>query len=95
MTPSQKWYRENKSYALNHKRMYTVDNPEKMKDIWARSHVKHKEKRNAYCNNYNKKPENKERARLRYLANRRAIIDRAIIRNKLRRQKQKLEKQNG
>jgi hypothetical protein len=49
---SNDWYDKNRSYALNHKRMYRVDNYEKVREIEKKSHLKHKEKRNAYSRNY-------------------------------------------
>ena len=49
---TKEWYSNNRSYALNYKRMYRVDNIEKVKEIERQNHLKHKQKRNEYCLSY-------------------------------------------
>jgi hypothetical protein len=49
---SKEWYAKNRSYEINYKRMWRVDNPEKAKAIDKRHREKHKESRNQYCREY-------------------------------------------
>jgi len=46
------WYKANKSYLLNYKRMWRVDNPDKAREIDKRNHQKHKQQRNEYSIGY-------------------------------------------
>ena len=48
----REWYGKNRSYALNYARMHRVDNYDEYKERERLNHIKHKDKRNAYCRNY-------------------------------------------
>ena len=90
---TKEWYRNNRSYALNYKRMARVDNIEKVTEQERRSHIKNKEKRNAYCLNYyyTHRDEMLARHKARYQEKKEEIK----AKNRARRERQKLEKKNA
>lgn len=73
---SKKWYWENKWYALEYKRLKRLENLEAERQKDKEMHVKHREKRNAYCRDYYYAHRDKRIAQAReyYLKNRNKIL---------------------